>query len=75
MATWPLIELSDNAVCVTPAVGCVLAGWPFAYVMQHYNWNTAYCIVELVSVAMVMMSVYLVVVMIRSIKQEQIKKD
>ncbi len=55
------------------AVGCVLAGWPFASIMGHYDWNTAYYAIELTSVSVVMVSLYLLTVMIKSM--HRVKKD
>ena len=47
-------------------VGSVLAGWPLAYVMGQYSWSTAYWLMELVSVSMVIGCLYLLWVMMRS---------
>ncbi len=41
------------------AVGSVLAGWSLAYVMGQYSWSTAYWLMELVSVSMVIGRLYL----------------
>ena len=48
------------------AVGSVLAGWSLAYVMGQYSWSTAYWLMELVSVSMVIGFLYLLWVMMRS---------
>ena len=52
----------------THTVGSVLSGWPFAYVMESYTWNMAYWIVELASVVMVLLTLYLVVLALGSIR-------
>ncbi len=49
------------------AVGAFMAGWPFANTIESYSWTTAFQLLEICGVVMVMFCVYLLVLMIRGL--------
>ena len=48
-----------------PTVGSFVAGWPFALIIENYTWNEGYLFIEICSVTMILLSIYLVLLLLQ----------
>ena len=48
-----------------------MGGWPFSVMVEYYNWNIAYLVVEMAVVVMAMLCFYLVALLIYHVRKEK----
>lgn len=76
----PQIKVTNNlnisplhfspSIMPSPA-GSFAAGWPFSHIVETYSWNTAYSVVEVALIVMVILCSYLVMLLMVHLKKHK----